>query len=40
MGITTGLEAPHRLAEAILRDSVLDRIKFRDHDAAEPPISR
>jgi len=30
VGIITSLEAPHRLADAILRDSVKDGVKFRD----------
>lgn len=30
VGVVTSLEAPHRLADAILRDSLLDGVKFRD----------
>lgn len=32
VGTVTSLEAPHRLADAILRDSLKDGVKFRDTD--------
>jgi len=31
----TSLDAPHRLADAILRDSVKDGVKFREHEAGK-----
>lgn len=35
VGRVTSLEAPHRIADAILRDSLLDGVKFRESEAGE-----
>jgi len=35
IGTVTSLQVPHRLADAILRDSELDGVRFRDSEAGK-----